>query len=283
MRIDLHTHSRVSDGTDTPTMLVMKAFQAGLDVIALTDHDTFDGVPEALEAGKRIGLKVVPGIEISCKLEGKTIHLLGYGCDLWNRALNEELAKVRVGRTQRLPEMCERLRTLGIDISLEELMESAQGAPSIGRPHVADALVAKGIVADRQEAFDRFLASGRPAYVPRYSIALERAIDLVHEAKGVAVLAHPWGRGGKEVLTAPVIERLVRAHGLEGIETDHQEHDRDTRLLLFELGARLGLLRTGSSDYHGAKRPDRPIGAYTTRKSAYLELLSRIRARGGSA
>lgn len=283
MRIDLHTHSRVTDGTDTPTMLVMKAFQAGLDVIALTDHDTFDGVAEALEAGKRIGVKVLTGIELSCSLGGQVIHLLGYGCDVWNRALNEELAKVRVGRTQRLPEMCSRLREQGVEVTLDEVMSVAQGAPSIGRPHVADAMVAKGIVKDRQEAFDRYLAQDKPAYVPRYSIELGRAIDLVHEAKGVAVLAHPWGRGGREVLTAPVIERLTREHGLDGIETDHRDHDRDTRLLLFELGARLGLIRTGSSDYHGAKRPDRELGCFTTRKSAYLELVARIRARGGTA
>mgnify|MGYP000869153372 CR=1 FL=1 len=283
MRIDLHTHSRVSDGTDTPTMLAMKAFQAGLDVIALTDHDTFDGVAEAAEAGKRIGLKVLTGIEISCKHEGRTVHLLGYGCDLWNRALNEELAKIRVGRTQRLPEMCRLLTELGHPITVEEIMATAQGAPSLGRPHVADTLVAKGVVANRQEAFDSFLAQGRPAYVPRYSLEVGKAIDLVHAAHGVAVLAHPWAPITREALSAPVIEKLVREHELEGIETDHNDHDRETRLLLFEMGARLGLLRTGSSDYHGSARPERTLGCFTTRKSAYLELLARIRARGGVA
>jgi len=142
MRIDLHTHSRVSDGTDTPTMLVMKAFQAGLDVIALTDHDTFDGVAEAMEAGKRIGVRVLPGIEISCQHNGRAVHLLGYGCDVWNRLLNEELARVRVGRTQRLPEMCRRLTELGYPVTIDEVMATAKGAPSVGRPHVVPAVKA---------------------------------------------------------------------------------------------------------------------------------------------
>jgi PHP domain protein len=283
MRIDLHTHSRVSDGTDTPTMLVMKAFQAGLDVIALTDHDTFDGVAEAMEAGKRIGVRVLPGIEISCQHNGRAVHLLGYGCDVWNRLLNEELARVRVGRTQRLPEMCRRLTELGYPVTIDEVMATAKGAPSVGRPHVADTLVAKGVVANRQEAFDSFLAPGQPAYVPRYSIEVGRAIDLVHVARGVAVLAHPWAPMTREALGAPFIEQLVREHELDGIETDHKDHDRETRLLLFEMGARLGLLRTGSSDYHGEARPERQLACYTTRKSAYLEMLSRIRGRGGAA
>ncbi len=283
MRIDLHTHSRVSDGTDTPTMLVMKAFESGLDVIALTDHDTFDGVAEAQEAGKRIGLKVLSGIEISCQHQGRTVHLLGYGCDVWNRKLNAELAKVRVGRTQRLPEMCRRLTELGYPITIDEVMSIASGAPSIGRPHVADALVAKGIVADRQEAFDSFLAPGQPAYVPRYSIDVAQAIELVHGAHGVAVLAHPWSPATRDGLDAVVIEKLVRENALDGIETDHKDHDRETRLLLFEMGARLGLIRTGSSDYHGSARPERTLGCFTTRKSAYKEILARIRARGGTA
>jgi len=138
-------------------------------------------------------------------------------------------------------------------------------------------------VATRQEAFDSFLAPGQPAYVPRYSIDVGRAIDLVHMARGVAVLAHPWAPMTREALSAPFIEQLVREHELDGIETDHKDHDRETRLLLFEMGARLGLLRTGSSDYHGTVRPERQLGCYTTRKSAYLEMLSRIRVRGGSA
>lgn len=279
MRIDLHTHSRVSDGTDTPTGLVMKAAEAGLDVIALTDHDTFDGVAEAQEAGRRIGVRVVTGIEISTELDGRSVHLLGYGCDAHNRALQEELARNRVGRTERLPQMAARLEAAGVGVTVEEVLAAANGAPSIGRPHFADAMVGKGHVADRDEAFRLYLAEGRPGYVARYSTPLELAIDLVHAAHGVAVLAHPWGRGNSEVLHAKVIERLAREHGLEGIEVMHPDHDDHTRDLLSELGARLGLIRTGSSDYHGTGKKNHPIGANLTRESAFAELVRRMSAR----
>ncbi|WGT48357.1 PHP domain-containing protein [Tessaracoccus lacteus] len=281
MKIDLHTHSRVSDGTDTPTGLVMRAFDAGLDVIALCDHDSFGGVPEAQEAGKRIGVKVISGLEMSTEYAGRSVHLLGYGCDPYDRGLGEELARIRVGRTERIPAMLQRLAELGLPVTVEDLQAAAHGAPVIGRPHVADALVAKGYAADRDEAFARWLHDGGPAYVSRYACPLERAIDLVHDARGVAVIAHPWSRGTREVLTAPYLESLVTTHGLEGIEVDHPDHDEDTRSLLFEMGARLGLIRTGSSDYHGTGKKNNPLGANLTRPSAYRDLTSRIRRRGG--
>jgi len=283
MKIDLHTHSSVSDGTDTPTGLVMKALNAGLDVIALTDHDTFDGVAEAQEAGKRIGVRVVSGIEMSAEHGGRSVHLLGYGCDPFHRPLLEELTHIRVDRTARMPDMVQRLNGLGLEVTLEDVQAAAKGAPAIGRPHIADALVARGHVADRDEAFARWIAEDGPAYVKRYATPLERAIALVHEAGGVAVIAHPWGRGGREVLSAPYIERLVYEHGLEGIEVDHPDHDDDTRSLLFEMGARLGLVRTGSSDYHGTGKKRNPLGANLTRPSAFRDLTSRIKRRGGVA
>lgn len=281
MKIDLHTHSRVSDGTDTPTILVTKAFEAGLDVISLTDHDTFAGVAEAQEAGKRIGIKVLGGIEMSTERAGASVHLLGYGCDPFDRELNAELARIRFGRTDRLPAMVEKLNAAGLAITLDDVMTAANGAPALGRPHVADALVAKGYVTDRDEAFARWIGDDKPCYVHRYACPLERAIELVHAAKGVAVIAHPWGRGAQDVLPAPYLESLVRDHGLEGIEVDHPDHDEETRSLLFEMGARLGLVRTGSSDYHGLGKKRSPIGANLTRPSAYRDLVARIRRRGG--
>lgn len=281
MKIDLHTHSRVSDGTDTPTSLVMKAFEAGLDVIALTDHDTFGGVAEAQEAGKRIGVKVLGGIEMSTDHDGASVHLLGYGCDPFDRELNAELARIRFGRTDRLPAMVAKLSAAGLTLTLDDVLAAAHGAPAIGRPHVADALVAQGYVADRDEAFAQWIGDDRPGFVPRYACPLERAIELVHAAKGVAVIAHPWGRGGEAVLTAPYLEALVENHGLEGIEVEHPDHDEETRSLLFEMGARLGLVRTGSSDYHGLGKKRNPLGANLTRPSAYRDLVARIRRRGG--
>lgn len=283
MKIDLHTHSRVSDGTDTPTSLVMLAYQQGLDVIALTDHDSFGGIPEALEAGKRIGVKVLSGIELSTEHLGHSVHLLGYGCDPFDRALNEELGRIRFGRTDRLPAMVQALTEAGLPISMDDVMAAAHGAPAVGRPHVADALVAKGYVEDRDEAFAKWLGDGKAGYVHRYAVPLERGIDLIHAAKGVAVIAHPWGRGNREILPAPYLEQLVQTHGLEGIEVDHPDHDDDTRSLLFEMGARLGLVRTGSSDYHGTGKKNHPLGANLTRPSAYRDLVGRIKRRGGIA
>ncbi len=281
MRIDLHTHSRVSDGTDTPTRLVLKALEAGLDVIALTDHDTFDGVIEAAEAGKRVGVRVVPGVEMSTAVATRSVHLLGYGCDMHNGALSTELEALRSARAARLPAMCRILTDLGVPITVEEVRDTSQSARSLGRPHVADALVAKGHVADRTEAFALHLAEGRPAYVERYSTDLAHAITLIHGAGGAAVIAHPWARGNRDVMNAPLLESLVEGYGLDGIEVEHEDHDEETRRLLFAMGARLGLVRTGSSDYHGHGKRGYELGCNLTRKSAFMELVSRIRARGG--
>ncbi|NLE96782.1 MAG: PHP domain-containing protein [Propionibacterium sp.] len=281
MRIDLHTHSDVSDGTDTPTALVHKAVQVGLDVISLTDHDTFAGIAEAQEAGRRTGLKVVSGLEMSTKFEGKSVHLLGYGCDVRNRDLTDELARIRAGRVERLPRMIDNLRAAGIEITIDEVYDHAGAAAAVGRPHVADVLVQKGVVANRDEAFRTWLGEGMPGYAERYACPLERAIDLVHAAKGVAVIAHPWSRESRAVLTAPVLERLVKDYQLDGIEVDHPDHDEATRELLFEMGARLGLVRTGSSDYHGHGKENNDLACNTTRPSAYNELVGRIRRRGG--
>lgn len=283
MRIDLHTHSVVSDGTDTPTRLVLKALEAGLDVIGLTDHDTFDGIPEAVEAGKRVGVTVLPGIEMSTHVDGKSVHLLGYGCDPYHRPLIEELARIRVARTGRLQAFADRMTELGMELSVEDIITAAGASPSIGRPHVADALVAKGYVEHRDEAFDKWLRDDKPGYVPRYACPLEQAIDLLHDAKGIAVLAHPWGRGTEDTLNAAYIEKLVREHGLEGIEVDHPDHTDDQRELLFAMGARLGLIRTGSSDYHGLGKRNNPLGACLTRDTAYREMVRKIRLRGGNA
>ncbi|MBO1030897.1 PHP domain-containing protein [Tessaracoccus sp. SD287] len=281
MRIDLHTHSTVSDGTDTPTALVHKAHDAGLDVIALTDHDTFDGISQAVEAGKRLGVTVVRGVEMSCEVDGSSVHLLGYGCDASNRALAAELAKNRAGRAGRLQAFADRFTELGMQLSVADIKEQSGLSPSVGRPHVADALVKKGYVADRREAFETWLADDKPGYIGRYSTPLEDGIDLVHGAGGVAVLAHPWGRNSRDHLTVEYIEQLVRDHELEGIEVDHVDHDEETRSLLFDMGARLGLIRTGSSDYHGTGKQGVPLGLNTTRESAYRELVVRIRRRGG--
>lgn len=281
MRIDLHTHSAVSDGTDSPTGLVMSAAEARLQVIALTDHDTFDGLSEALAAGQRFGVRVVPGIEVSCNQDGTEVHLLGYGCRTSDESLGAELELIRNGRSGRLFRMVKALQRAGLEITVEEVLARGGSTPSIGRPHVADVMVAKGYVADRDEAFRDWLEEGRPGFVRRYSCDLARAVDLIHGAGGAAVLAHPWGRGAERVLTTDVITALTRHHRLDGIEVDHQDHTAEQRALLFELGGRLGLIRTGSSDYHGTGKKNHPLGCNTTRETAYRELCTRIQLRGG--
>lgn len=280
VRIDLHTHSLVSDGTDTPTQLVRHAAAAGLDVIGLTDHDTFDGLREAKLAAQASGIEVLAGLEFSTRLGGASVHLLGYGCDPGDDELLDELARVRVGRSDRIPAMVARLTELGMPLTVEDVLAQASGS-SLGRPHIADALVAKGYVSRRDEAFRDWLYDGGPAYVDRYCTDLTRAIELVHRARGVAVLAHPWGRGRRDDLPEAYLAELAYEYGLDGLEVDHPDHDADTRAALRGVAAKLGLLATGSSDHHGRGKVNNPLGAYTTDPDAYVEIVRRIRSRGG--
>ncbi len=276
MRIDLHTHSSVSDGTDAPGELVRKALAAGLDVVALTDHDTFDGFDEAAAEGERLGLGVVGGMELSCSRLGNSVHVLAYGADPASPALAAEMARVRDGRLGRLAGVLRKLAELGVPVSEAEVMVQVGNSPSVGRPHIADALIAAGHVRDRQEAFDRFLADGGPAHVHRYTIEVDRGIDLVHEAGGLAVIAHPWGRGREQLLPASVLQGLVRDHKLDGLEVDHQDHDSDIRRRLRALAENLGLLATGSSDYHGTGKLDHDLGCNTTDPTVFTEMQRRL-------
>lgn len=284
MRIDLHTHSWASDGTDSPTRLVLNARAAGLDVISLTDHDTLAGVDEAREAGRRVGVHVLVGVELSAEVDGREVHLLGYGPRADDPRLNAELERIRQGRRNRLPAMLALLAGLGVPVTAEEVAEQGGGASqSLGRPHVADAMIARGYVASRDEAFARFLDRDGPAFVPRPSAELVAGVDLLHTAGAAVVLAHPGIRGISQVLTGEVVEMLAAEHGLEGLEVDYPLHDPSTRDLYHRLGARLDLVRTGASDHHGAGKVGHELGSFTTREPAYRELMERISARGGVA
>jgi len=276
MRIDLHTHSLLSDGTDTPTELVRKADEIGLDVIALTDHDTFDGLDAAVAEGDRLGVGVVRGMELSCSRRGNSVHVLAYGADPASPGLSAEMAQVRDGRLGRLTGVLAKLAALGVPVSEAEVMAQVGSSPSVGRPHIADALIKAGHVRDRQEAFDLFLADGGPAHVPRYTIEVERGIDLIHQAGGLAVIAHPWGRGREHVLPENVLEALTRDHQLDGVEVDHQDHDVEIRQRLRTLADSLGLLVTGSSDYHGTGKLDHDLGCNTTDPGVFAEIQRRL-------
>jgi predicted metal-dependent phosphoesterase TrpH len=272
VRIDLHTHSSRSDGTDSPRELVSAAVAAGLDVVALTDHDTADGWVEAQVAAEESGVVLLPGMEVSCTHSGAGVHLLAYLPDPGHPELAAELHKVLAGRSSRLPATLERLRGLGIDIDVADVRRVSGDAVATGRPHVADALVALGVVRDRDEAFERFLKPGRPAYVNRYAADLTTMIELVRRAGGITVLAHPWGRGSRRVLDEATLAALAQA-GLAGLEADHLDHDAPARAGLHGLARDLDLVATGSSDYHGTGKVGHGLGVETTEPEALFRLL----------
>ncbi|WP_344047454.1 PHP domain-containing protein [Nocardioides panacihumi] len=282
MRIDLHTHSRVSDGTDSPEELVRAARAVGLDVVALTDHDTAAGWDEAAATAHEIGIELVRGMEISTLHQGRSVHLLGYLPDPTYEPLDRELRHILDGRGQRLPMMVDRLRGLGIAITVDDVLAVSQDAAASGRPHVADALVRQGVVADRDEAFDTLLAAGRPAYVGRYAVALDEAIRLVTAAGGVSVIAHVWGRSRSEHPDEAELAALQEV-GLTGLEVDHQDHAPERRERLRGIARDLGLVVTGSSDYHGTGKTQHDLGINTTAPEDYHRLLEAAAAASAAS
>jgi predicted metal-dependent phosphoesterase TrpH len=274
VRIDLHSHSNRSDGTESPADLVRRAHTHGIDVLGLTDHDTSEGWQQAADEAATCGLALVRGIEISCSFEGYGVHLLAYLPDPTYPALAEELDRVLDGRNSRLPATLERLRALGIDIDVHDVRRVAGETAAMGRPHVADALVDLGVVADRNEAFNRYLGPQGPAYVHRYAADLETTIDTVASAGGVSVVAHPWAsRHDHTALDLAGLARLQEA-GLAGVEVDHEDHDPATRTKLRAIAAELDLVVTGSSDYHGLGKIGHDLGCNTTAPDQLERLLS---------
>ncbi|MCL2783516.1 MAG: PHP domain-containing protein [Propionibacteriaceae bacterium] len=281
MLIDLHTHSNVSDGTDTPSELVTAAVRAGLGAMALCDHDTMDGVPQAQEAGRQAGVAVLRGLEMSTQLGGETVHLLGYGCNPDDAALSAALTAVREGREQRVPSIVSALQASGLAITVNDVLRQAASSATVGRPHVADALVALGIVPSRREAFDIWLEQGRPGYVGHLRIPLDQGMALINGAGGVAVLAHAWGRGTRQVLKPEVIAWLAAEAGLDGLEVDHNDHGESDRAALRGVATANGLIVTGSSDYHGFGKVSHELGCNTTSRRSYEAILALIAKRGG--
>lgn len=279
MTIDLHTHSRVSDGTESPGDLVRAAASAGLHVVALTDHDTMAGWDEAAAAAEEAGVALVRGIEVSTCFRGVGVHLLAYLPDPADVALQAELDRIVVGREQRVPAMLARLRDLGIPATEGALAEVSGGNEVTGRPHIADLLVRLGVVADRDEAFAGYLTEGGPAYVDRYAPDLQDMIALVHGARGVAVIAHPWGRGSAGVLDEAAFVVLKEA-GLAGIEVNHLDHDAHARDGLRRIADRLDLIVTGSSDHHGEGKVGHDLGCETTSPDQLQRIVDRAAALG---
>ncbi|MPZ71841.1 MAG: PHP domain-containing protein [Nitriliruptorales bacterium] len=273
--IDLHTHSRCSDGTTTPTQTVVLAAQAGLAGLALTDHDTMQGWAEAAGAAARLGIRFVPGIELSTELCGRSVHVLGYYVDPTYPPLVAECDRLRNERLRRAEVMLDKLRDLGIDIPLANVLRRAGGAP-IGRPHVAAELVDAGRVPDLDTAFDEYLGDGAVAYVPKHALAPEDGAALIAAAGGVAVLAHPGVSTRDAAVDLALLDRLVAA-GLRGVEADHAAHDDDARWFWRRAAAERDLRVTGGSDFHGTRK-DTGIGAAVT-DPAVVDALLHLAAR----
>jgi predicted metal-dependent phosphoesterase TrpH len=275
--IDLHTHSSVSDGTDTPAELMSAADSAGLSVIALTDHDTTAGWDEAA-AALAPGLSLVRGAELSCTSEdGRggtcTVHLLGYLFDPTAPAIVAEQTRLRAERRARLHRMTKRMAADGYPVDADELMASLPANRSVGRPHLAMALVRAGVVESVDEAFGVFLNSRGRYHIGRQDTPVGTAIQMITDAGGVTVLAHAFAHHRGPTVTPEVIKEMTAA-GLTGLEVDHPDHDPATRARLSDLADDLGLIKTGSSDYHGTNKTIR-IGQESTSQASLDALVSR--------
>ena len=274
MRIDLHTHSSRSDGTDTPTELVRAAKAAGLDVIALTDHDTTAGWDEAAEAGERSGVDVICGAELSCRLDGIQIHLLMYNFDRDEPEFAALRVKLRDDRESRAKLIVERCQELGAPITWSQVARIA-GDAAIGRPHVASALVEAGVVGTVSEAFSSdWLADGGRAHVEKFALDPFLALALAEKSGGITVFAHPAAASRGRIVDDAQIAALAAA-GLNGIEADHADHKPADRERIRALAADLGLAATGSSDYHGTRKTLR-IGENTTSPEAFETLFGSV-------
>jgi predicted metal-dependent phosphoesterase TrpH len=245
-RADLHTHSNCSDGLLSPTALVELAASRGVQVLALTDHDSTEGLPEALEAASRYpGFTLIPGVEMSTDVPGSEVHVLGYFLDLKDGRLQEELARLRSLRRDRGRRMVEKLRDMGVDISWERVQAIADGG-AVGRPHVAQALLEKGCIASVQEAFERYIGRNGPAYVEREKMTPAEAVAFLHQRRALPVLAHP-----REMEDLEGMLPALQETGLAGMEVYYQDYDEASIERLLRIARRHGLLPTGGSDYHG--------------------------------
>ncbi|PTR30215.1 hypothetical protein C8K36_10263 [Rhodococcus sp. OK519] len=275
MRIDLHTHSTASDGTDSPAELVRTAAAAGVDVIAITDHDTTAGWKEAA-AALPSGLNLVRGMEMSCEGRGEdgrpvAVHLLAYLFDPESREFAVERERLRGERITRLRAMAVRMADAGLPIDPDAIL--AEAGPAVGRPHLARALVRAGVVATVGEAFTDLLSTRSPYYVAKADTPLERAVEMVADAGGVSVIAHARARSRGRLLALDHIRELA-AHGLGGLEVDHPDHVDQDKALLRSLAAELDLIVTGSSDYHGTNKTIE-LGQHTTAEAAYEAIVAR--------
>ena len=275
--IDLHTHTTCSDGTDSPRDLVNKAIVQGLEVLGITDHDTTSGWDEATQT-LRGSLKLALGAEISCLTnDGVSVHMLGLLFDPLHAEMQQVLEETRDGRLPRMRKMIEKMRAEGMDISIDDVEKAMPDGATMGRPHLADALVAKKIVKSRDEAFIELLHNDSRFYVSHAAPTPADAIALIRRAGGVAVIAHPFASHRGQILKAEDFAELVSA-GLNGIEVDHRDQNPDERAMLREIARELDLVITGSSDYHGTGKLN-SLAENHTSKEQWEKLESQANAR----
>jgi predicted metal-dependent phosphoesterase TrpH len=276
--IDLHLHTRASDGAHEPSELVRRVWLAGIRTFSVTDHDTVAGVAAATEAAARYGLTCIPGIEITSLEDNCEIHVLGYLFDPESKKLAAGLIAQRADRVRRFRELARRLGELGLPIDVEAVIAATPDGRSIGRPQIAEALVRAGHVTSMQQAFDLWIAEGRPAFVPRAAPAVSDVCALIHEAGGLAAIAHPGSMGRDDL-----VERIAPA-GPDALEVYHSDHDEAMTSHYREMAARLGLLVTGGSDYHrDGGHHDRGLGRVTLPQAEFDRLVARRRGAESSA
>ena len=268
--IDLHSHTTASDGQHTPSELVQLAARAGVTHLSVTDHDTVCGVPEAARAAKHLSVELISGIELSAFVGDREVHILGHFVDLADEELGQLSDRLRIEREQRMQRMVQKLNALGIPVAMSHVL-SVAGSAHLGRPHLARALIERGICSSTKDAFDRFLANGRPAFVERHRISGELAIAMVRKAGGAATVAHP----AVSQVTAEEL-RSLKAAGLAGLEVFHSDHKPNMQAKYLSIAKELDLVPTAGSDFHDEMvAPGRRLGSASMEPGAFAELRRR--------
>jgi 3',5'-nucleoside bisphosphate phosphatase len=268
-KVDLHIHTTYSDGSYTPGQVVRMAKNAGLDIISITDHDSLNGLPEAIETAKEFGIEVIPGVEISSDMGDREVHILAYFVEQDNSELERYLSFFREERIKRADRIVKRLRSLGLSITLDDVMDIAQNC-AVGRPHIAQAMLAKNLVSSYFEAFNKYIGNGGPAYERKVHISPTSAFKIINDAGGLSFIAHPG------YMPETVIKDLIEA-GVDGIEVLHPSHSHQQVRFYRGIVNEYFLLESGGSDFHGGKRDDeKNLGNYSVRFSALDEMRSRL-------
>jgi predicted metal-dependent phosphoesterase TrpH len=270
--IDLHTHSNASDGSLPPREVVRLAKERRLQALALTDHDTIDGLPEAVAAGQELDIEVIPGVEISARHANGSMHILGYFLDYESEVLAQRLTVLKQARKDRNPQIIAKLNDMGIPITMEQV-ERISGVGQVGRPHIARALYEGGYVRSLQEAFDIYLGNNGRAYVSKFRFPPEEALAMIRDAKGIPVLAHPFTLGLHTPETLRALLQELMAQGLAGVECYYPEHSSTQEALYLFLARELGLLITGGSDFHGDNKPEVTLGRINCQSHLIYDLV----------